>query len=259
MACAHTLTLESVRRENPNGTTPSAYVVNIPPLSNVYGLRVVAVCMANSQYAVNAYNNVVEFYDVALLSSFNAVLTPGNYTGTELASELATKMSTAVGVPGAFTCTYSAITNHLTISRSGATQFRFWFASGTFARYSACKVLGWPPVDTSLATSVESPYYVQLQGEEFVYICFRGVPGMYTSSRVTDAVAQVVFPTGARSADLRSMVAPMVMFSEVQPSLTSLQVSCVRPDGKLYDFNGQEHTITVEVFCLTPVTTDMVA
>jgi hypothetical protein len=252
MAQTLTLTLESLRRENYAGTTPNAYTINIPPLADVYGLRVTAVCMANAQYAVNAYNNVIDFYDAATAATCRAVLTSGNYTGSELATEVAAQMVTAVGVPGAFTCTYSAITNHLTVTRTGATQFQFLFATGTYARYSACKVMGWPPVDTSLSVSASSPYYVQLQGDEYLFLCFRGVPGMLTSSRVTDAVAQVIFPTGARSADLKSLVAPVVMFPEVQQHLTSFQVSCVRSDGQLYDFNGQEHTITLEVYCLTP-------
>jgi hypothetical protein len=250
----HTVTIESQHRENAAGTTPSEYTVNFPPLQDVYGMRVTAVCMANAQYAVHAHNNVLDFYDAAAAAAFTAVLGPGNYTGAELATEVDVQMNAAMSVGAGvnFTCTYSAISNRLTITRVGATLFQLRFATGTYARFTACRVLGWPAVDTVAAAVAVSPYGVQLQGDEYLYVCVKGVPGMWTSGRCTDAVAQVIFPTGARTADLRSLVAPTVLFGELQPVLRAFTVRCVRPDGRLYDFNGQEHTITAEVYCLQP-------
>jgi hypothetical protein len=252
-----TLVIESASRADLNRSGPNDYHVEFPPLQNVYGLRITHAAVPNSQYTLHSGNNTIDFYDTGAGGvHYVAVLTPGFYELKDLAPEVDRAMNAAMsGAPGsAFTCAFDTITQRLTVTRSGGQQFRLLGLTGTYRRTSACQVLGMEPgVDTSLTTTgtMILPRIAQVQGDEYVFVCLRGVQGMSTSCGLPDAVAKVIFPTAARNSTGFSLCASQVLFPALQRELRSFQVRVVRPRGQtLYDFNGMEHCFAVELYCL---------
>jgi hypothetical protein len=227
------------------------FTVEFPPLVGAHAIRVISAEIPMAQYTIHASTYVVDFYDSGAAAVCSAVLTHGNYTGAQLATELATQMTAACGVPGAYTVTFSAITQKLTITRNGGgPTFGFRFASGPYAQYSAARVLGFLATDSinSLATTITSTYIVQLQGEDYVHLALVGLGNVANTEYVNDVVAKVVFPTGARSSALDSLVAPLIHLGELH-NLRQLHARLYRSDGQLYELNNMDMSFTLEVYC----------
>lgn len=231
--------------------TPSDFIITFPQVVAAHALRVASAEIPMAQYTVHAYTSAVDFYDSAVGAVCTAVLTYGNYTGAQLATELAAQMTSACGVPGAYSVSYSSITQKLTIVRNGGgPTFSLRFGTGSYAAFSAARIMGYDPlVDTATAASSTSPYIVQLQGEDYVYLCLNGLGNISNTELVSNVVAKYVFPTGARTSSLDSLVSPLVKLGEVQ-NLRQVQVRLYCSDGRLYDLNGMDMSFTLELYCL---------
>lgn len=128
-------------------------------LDGKYELR--QVVLGNSIYNVTAGNNQVYFAESGM--SATATLTLGNYSASQLATELKTQMDAVGGQ--AYTVAYSDTTHKYTVS--AAANFGFEFESFTSNR--AHRLIGWDPVDDVEALSLTSDTAIDLTPFHMVY------------------------------------------------------------------------------------------
>ncbi len=116
-----------------------------------------------SFYAINSTNNVLTFNNGA-----NSItLTPGNYNGSNLCSEIITQMDAEF--PGQSpTAVYSIITSKITIGKSIAFTIDA-FDAGDLTPSTLAPLLGFT-VDTASATSVTGATVANISGAEYLLV-----------------------------------------------------------------------------------------
>lgn len=110
-----------------------------------------------SAYSVSTTNNVVYFNEPAGGGALTATLTPGNYSISSLASEIAARMTAASGGYNTYACTGTTLTGKLTTS-----AVNNWYFQWSLTTSSAAAVLGYPATNTTPAASSTSPNLVDL-------------------------------------------------------------------------------------------------
>ena len=76
-----------------------------------------SVTFYNSEYPINSYNNVIQFREALDdVTTYSATLTPGNYSGSELALEMQTQLNSATGNAYSYVVTYNNNTGKITIA-----------------------------------------------------------------------------------------------------------------------------------------------
>ena len=114
--------------------------------------RLTQVLIPHSFYHINANNNVIPFDDNGTI--FDAVITPGTYTHTQLATEIATAINAGAGVN-----TVSVIydTNKDVFTTTSPANFRYlWALNPSLSTALANIVMGYTIVDTALALTSSS-------------------------------------------------------------------------------------------------------
>jgi len=108
---------------------------------------------------IDSTNNKLDFKTSAGGSILTATLTAGSYTPSQLATHVATQMTTIAAGP-TITGSYSTITRKFTLSTNsaGATTLIPQFASGTNYYVSAHRLLGFDDEDVAAATIHVSTY-----------------------------------------------------------------------------------------------------
>ena len=76
----------------------------------------------NTQYPINSNNNTIIFQENDSISNLTMTLTPGNYTGSDLATEFQTQMNTIGG--NTYSISYDSGTGKLTITEILPANFK---------------------------------------------------------------------------------------------------------------------------------------
>lgn len=115
--------------------------------------------LSPSYIVIDSSNNKFEFKTTSGGSILTATLTAGVYSPSDLATHVATQMTTAAAGP-TITGTYSAVTRFFsfTTNAAGATTLIPQFSSGTNNKISAHRVLGFDDADIAAATTHTSTY-----------------------------------------------------------------------------------------------------
>jgi len=103
------------------------------PLKDIKSIELVNGCIPADLYNVNTGWNQFTFGE-ATNQNWNVTLNPGQYTATQLATELARALNALVGKINTYTVAYSSITKKMTIGATAGTPvaFTFYFQSGTY-------------------------------------------------------------------------------------------------------------------------------
>jgi hypothetical protein len=255
----HVLSIDSRSRENPDMSTPAKYKVNFPPIRNVKMVRLVSTEIPNTEYVLHGRNNALYVWDPVSASEKKVLLSPGTYTASELANELNVKLNSALNATfGAiFQVTAITMTSKMRIDRVDGNSFELRFAG---KQDTAALVLGFrPEVDAVVTNYTQGPvtyYYTQsvnvlnLAGENFVFLCIKGLPTVTTTERVNDVFAKIIYNVPPRSIAFDSFISNAYIFPEPQSAISQLEISFVRHDGYLVDFNTIEHSFSLEFFTL---------
>lgn len=151
------LTFYSGSDENIGTNNAPIYKLTRP----IYKLRQVDVISVNipfSYYAVNSSNYTIDFED-SVPNSYQVTLTPGNYSASELATEIQSKMNAALA---GFTVTYDTKYNTFTWS-NGTNNFKILSSS------TATKLIGITS-DTTLGASATSDNSIDIGGTTDILI-----------------------------------------------------------------------------------------
>ena len=147
----HTLDIDSGERDPIAYPNPGDYVVELKnPIYNVSKISLVSARIHASQFLINDRNKTFDFV-VEQKNNCNITLTPGNYSGNSLATELQTKVNAALGgayVSSPIDFSYDKDKNELVItSLSSAapagSEFSFKFYDGTNGYHSSVATEGY--------------------------------------------------------------------------------------------------------------------
>jgi len=160
----HTVVISSDDKYKNSESTHDFTVKLDHRIDHALSVSIIDVIIPNSMYAINSSNNLIYFAEGG--STFTATITPGNYTRTELETEIDTQMA-AVGAH-TYSSSISVITGKCTISDSTG-NFTLEFASNT--TNSMAKILGFTETDTSSASSHVGTNVVCLMGlDQYLYV-----------------------------------------------------------------------------------------
>ena len=251
------LAVDSRSRENADITTPAKYKINFPPIRNVKMIRLISTEVPNTEYVIGARNNLLFLWDGT--TEHTVTLTNGTYTATEIANEISQDLNAALNAQFGqiFQVTAMTMTSKIRIDRVDAAtntfQLRFAGRDGT-----AALALGFDPTLDSqvLVDPVSGNSYTQsvnvmnLAGENFIFMCVKGLSTLTSTEHVNDVFAKIIYNTPPRSIAFDSFISNAFIFPEPQSMITNFEVSFVRRDGYLVDFNTIEHSFTLEFFSL---------
>ena len=233
-------------------TTQSSYVVKIGPLLRVRSIELVSTEITNSRYLIDTTNNKIDFISSAApAGTYTATLAPGHYGSADLLSEVDQQINAAIGAaPGAiFTLTYTAATAKFTIQRVDGNSFNLLFGSGTNAAESPATELGFLAVDTGLTSYIIGQNSANLGGDDYALLCLQGLGGIVDSGSATDCFAKIIWSSPARYSTFNSFASVRHEWTPPLPKIDRLIVSWRRPNGRLYDFNGVDHSFSLLVNC----------
>lgn len=220
------------RDRDTKSTSTSSFRLSFQrPLSGRY---IMVYCLIPATvYPVTGSNNIIYFRE----NSTNKLCTipAGNYTGSGLATAVASTMTTASGGYATFSASFDTSTYLITISSTQS----FVLQWGTFTTSSAAALLGYPASDTFAGTSAAGTYMIDLAAP--ISLNIRISPGTVDSSFVTASLVPsgLVVPLttdfGVYSAITSSDLPQTITFSS--PAKT-LDVEVLDSSGTAASLNG---------------------
>lgn len=141
----------------PDSTSSTQFTLDLDSLftrdseEEKFQLTPVSITIPYTQYVVDTHNQNIYFQENGV--DVNAVLTPGFYNATDLATEIESVMNAAGA--NTYSVTNNTLTYTFTIARTaGAVTFNFTW--GTNTSNSARKLMGFSAADTTAGTTVTS-------------------------------------------------------------------------------------------------------
>jgi hypothetical protein len=162
--------IDSAARDNPLVTSPSQCRIrsNNHIFRGRYGLKLAYIPV--TYYSVTAVNQIIYFTDTA---SHSATLAVGFYDSSTILVALTTAMN-AVSTSATYTVTKSSITKNILVTASSG-SFAFNFSN---TLNSGAALIGFPPIDTAVATSQLAPAICNLAQIRSFNININNVPGI---------------------------------------------------------------------------------
>jgi hypothetical protein len=162
--------IDSAARDNPLVTTPSQCRIRSSNhiFRGRYGLKLAYIPV--TYYSVTAINQIIYFTDTTTCA---AALAVGFYDSTSIMIALATAMN-AVSTSTTYTVTKSTITRNIQVAASSGT-FAFNFSN---TLNSGAALIGFPAVDTAVASSQLAPFICNLATIRSFNISINNIPGM---------------------------------------------------------------------------------
>ena len=278
-----TIIVDSRDRQMNAGSHPGSYTVTLPTVyQNVVAatLKTIELPLTFYQFS-EAINNVTLSVSYTGVNGGNPVtvtLPDGNYSITQLTAALNTAFNTALGIPGALSCAYSSITGKITftglaaftfyltpslpISARGGnsltTNYTTWWGLGYFLGFTA---------DTHVAIANPSPLTnYSLTGQfsanpfptNYILMDMETMNKIDETSlddrkawKVNGAFAKI--PADRNSGDfiyLTDTAAYQLNRAVYSPPISKLSQLFIKfrlHDGRIIDFNGVEHSFTLEI------------
>ncbi len=244
------LTVDSRSRDNLATTTASDYYIHFPAMRQVISANLIGVEIPNSQYVINATNNSIDFNDVGGGTGIHtATVTPGSYSALTLATEIDLEMNAALGLaPGTnFTVTYLTSLQKMRITRILNGNFSLLWFTGPNAATSLAKKLGFTSDKINVA-SATSDQIINLAGENFVFLTIEKFGSIRSTETIQDIFGKIVWNIPPKFICYQGFVANPILFPEPINNLDRFHVRFRQQDGSLYDFNGIDHSFSVEFY-----------
>ena len=116
-------------------------------LKDVVSIELVNGCIPVDLYNINTGWNIFSFKEGTI--DYAVTLTPGQYTPTELCSELQRALNAIPGIANTYAVAYSGITKKMTVSTAGTATFTFKFLDPPYtdtidSRTGAIQLIGCP-------------------------------------------------------------------------------------------------------------------
>ena len=183
---------------------------------------------ANTVYPVNALYNTLVYEENGAASTTTSILSIKNYTGTQLATELQTRMNADTQESTVYTVTYDSQLKKISITTSG-NDFRILSSS------SCLEILGLSEENGMLSTttSITFPYTVRLDGPDYLDVVSNLSSRNINSDGKTNVIARIYItaPFGTLNTFENKSDSRMIFYAD---ELSTLQLRLFDPKGNLY-------------------------
>jgi hypothetical protein len=272
-----TIVIDSRDRQFTPQSSPGEYTVTLPAVyQNVYSaaLKSIEIPFSFYTFSADAENTSIS----VTTGGTTAIITiqDGNYTASGLAAELETQLNDpAAGLTGTFDCTYSTVTSKLTITNDSS-AFTLNISDTDPANVNCGKATNftyntWQNLAYYLGFNQQSVTSTSIGGVQTVVGDFAMNPSPCTyflmdvgilnkidetaldnkkSGRVNGAFAKI--PVNVNTGDyifvLDTGTSPLNyrVYNPPISKLSQLQIKFRHHDGRILDFNGVEHSFTLE-------------
>lgn len=242
--------------------TDNNYRIAIDEIKDVVSIELTDAQIPISEYVVNETNNLLYFEETNGVSLV-AVITPGNYSPSELATEIETQMN-AVG-SSTYTVPVDMLQNKFIINSDGSGGsgiFNLLFDGGTvpigferektvYLPRSIGEVIGFAPADLTGSLTYTGQYTYNLKGEKYILLYVREAELLKTrDSNVKNAFAKIVLdrPLGETKFYSRNTDNQFIKYySPPIGRLAYFTIEFKKQNGDYYNFNGQYNSLTFEV------------
>lgn len=244
---------------------PWAYAVALPePIKNVVAVDLVSAIMPNTQRTVNRFNSKFQITPDGR-NTVTVDIPQGNYEPALLLSTLQQLLQDAGVANPIFT--YAADTNIVTFTSD--LPFSLPFSSGDANQASIHEDLGFGNTDVVGVTTVTAPFAMLLPPPSYVTVDLPGLPWdsknrsyIQQGDSVSDPRMQlspstflgvVTLDTDYQTFKYWKASSQEVMRQTFPPiDLRQIAVELRDDKGNLYDSNGYDHTLVLEVTQLLP-------
>lgn len=230
-------------RDRTSGT-PNEFVFNLSENLEEATYQLSSFCMTNNLYNVVAGENDKLYVAHSVDGSNTLTLTPGNYSGSTLATEIKTQLDTISAV--VYTVAYSAITNKFTITPDSG-NFGFEFSSNTTA--TSRFLLGKDAVDDVLASSQVSDNPIDLKLHDHILIKIQQDNNQHgTSPNGTEFGALIPIQNDMSFTNIIQYKhgSEFGQFFKFGSSISTLNISLFAEDGGLLPNNKSEWSMSIK-------------
>jgi|GEM_PF-3999804 len=255
-------TFDSDDREDSDTSTESEYFIKHVDRINIVQMELLSAEIPNSEHTINVTNNLIEFKHAnsgGFPLPLTATLTPGSYTGPEIANEINLQMNAAMGaaIGVEVNVNFNSITKLLTITGvTGNIELLFGplnpdtLASNPSFGNAPTRQLGFLKVNTAAAASATSNSIIDLSGEDYIYMQITFPSNLtnviQTTNNIPNVFAKIILNVPPDTVSFYSYVSNPLKFKPSYPRIRRLGFKFVKHDGTLYDFNGRRHSFTIE-------------
>ena len=222
--------------------TDSSYTLQTPQVSaNLLAVSVESVIIPNLEYSINSHNNKLYFKENGG-SLLTANIATTNYTGTQLATEIQTKMN-AIGTLN-YTINYDSQAKTLEFSVILPDTFQLIFDEPN----SISSVIGFQ-ADSPIGAFIESEFPIRIDGAEYVDLVMSGTrtENIHSSGRsntlaripILEQFGGVVYYLNPNNHN----------FAEISKDLFyRIRLSFIKPNGRIFELPDTAH-ISVVLRC----------
>lgn len=259
------LAVDSRQRSDLDSPSKYKYFLSQGVYKNVVSVQLIEACVPKSDYLINDSNNYIYFEETPGVT-IPANIPVGNYaTLNDIMTALVAAMNSAGG--STYTFTIDTLTGKVTIISDGAGGtgiFNLIFAgttmnigAGTMTMYkpnSIGPVIGFSQVDLSASLSYTAQNVPNLSGDCYILL-FIDEFDKYDSSTSSVSEAFAKIDMDAEFGDVKTFTDArdyenIRFFSPPLGKLSQLNISWRRYDGSLYNFNGRNHSMLLEIICV---------
>jgi len=229
-----------------NDTSPTDLNFNINNVLSdnydVYRLTVLEISCPNIEPTFQlGFNDRLIFRENGGVVDFTATIVPGTYSGTDLASHIASRMNAVVGIVNSYTSTYNSATLKLSISCNIPNNFSIQSTS------TCLQELGFASTNTSFLTAHTSNYIVNLIGSRFWDFCINhNTSSIATGVQLrSNILARVKFSVPKGSIEKYQVQIP-ISHNVSRNSLSNIEIRVYNDKGRLVQLDPN-HKITISM------------
>jgi hypothetical protein len=208
-------------------------------ITSVTGVEVIGAQIPLKYNTVNEFNNRLDIIDGK--TPYSIIITPGNYTGVTLATELATKLN-------------SVSSNWIVTYDENAYKFNFSRTSGVFTLVlttSTCtKLLGLPKIGSVIdAGAYRSPGYAAPYGYSYMYVMSDTLIGFKQHKPLINGIPSTVLAKiPLNIVDGKVIYKPTIINHIIfpkRPVMKSFDIRLTDPDGNIVDLYGSPWSLSL--------------
>lgn len=260
-------TVDSRDRDSHAYSSASNYRIKIPEYKDVVSIELVSAEIPITGYVVNETNNLLHFQEDAG-TTLIAEIPTGNYASDDLADAIKAAMELASTNGVTYTVTNDTTKNVYNIESdlNGGSIFTLIFFGGTeqfkssneinkktetiYQPKSIGSIIGFDKVDLEGASNYTAQFRYNLGGEKYIMLHIEEAKLLESNqSSVHDAFAKIVIdePLGNVKYYNRNHDNRFIKYFSPTRLISNLTISFRDYNGNLYNFNGHEHSLTLEI------------
>jgi len=239
---------------NDTSQTASSFKVNIPSHSREFtalvGCQVVSAHIPNLFYNINEYNNSFTFTTIGDGLPHTIVVPEGQYSSTELVDDLIALIDAELSSSNS----YSVADNTFKLTLTFSEDVKFTPSIDT---NGLPVILGWGEREieyTTTASSITSPYPIDLSGVDAVYVHTRELSAGLTDFDISgqDVHPIVSVPLNVSFGQVayyqsQDSTTGLIRFRN-QRAITEINLRLRDSRGRLLDLNGSDMTVVVKIY-----------